>query len=189
MWTPPDPADYARMMAEMTVRLTTRFDAEKPPRRFGDLLRDEKATQAREDAAEDGRRALALVRERAGEWGVRADRIGMVGFSAGAFLVGDVAMDPGGAPLAFVAPIYGGDTHGRPVPADAPPLFTTVARDDRLLFRVVEQLYFDWSEAGRPAEIHVFNRGAHGFGMAKQSLPSDRWIDLMGDWLADLGYA
>ncbi len=43
--------------------------------------------------------------------------------------------------------------------------------------------------ADRPAEIHVFRRGAHGFGMVRQGLPSDRWIDLFGDWLADLGLA
>jgi acetyl esterase/lipase len=188
MPTAPDPVEYAKAMEEMSVRLATRFATESPPRRFGNLLKDEKAQQARDAAAEDGRRALELVRERAADWGVKPDRVGMVGFSAGAFLTADVAMDPGGAPLAFAAPIYGGDTHGRPVPADAPPLFTTVATDDRLLFRVVEQLYFDWSEAGRPAEIHVFNRGAHGFGMATQNLPSDRWIDLFGAWLTDLGF-
>jgi hypothetical protein len=52
-------------------------------------------------------------------------------------------MDPRGAPLAFIAPIYGGETQGRPVPPDAPPLFTVVAQDDRTLFRVVEGLYAD----------------------------------------------
>ncbi|MDT7812448.1 MAG: hypothetical protein QOJ42_2364, partial [Acidobacteriaceae bacterium] len=54
------------------------------------------------------------------------------------FLAIDVAMDPRGAPLAFIAPIYGGETQGRPVPPDAPPLFAVVAQDDRTLFRVVE---------------------------------------------------
>ena len=55
-------------------------------------------------------------------------KIGMIGFSAGAFLVADVAVDPRAAPLAFVAPIYGSETQGRPVPADAPPLFTVMAQ-------------------------------------------------------------
>ena len=40
----------------------------------------------------------------------------MIGFSAGAFLVVDVAMDTRAAPLAFVAAIYGGETGGRTVP-------------------------------------------------------------------------
>jgi acetyl esterase/lipase len=189
MATNPDPAEYAKSMAEISARLTTRFSAAKAPRRFGEVLTDEKSKQARAAAADDGRRALALVRERSAEWGVKPERIGMIGFSAGAFLTADVAMAPGGAPLLFAAPIYGGDTGGGPVPADAPPLFSVVASDDRLLFKVVEQLYLDWSEADRPAEFHVYARGGHGFGMAKQGLPSDRWMDLFGDWLADQGFA
>ena len=104
-------------------------------------------------------RALTIVRERASEWGVRQGRVGMVGFSAGAFLASDVAMAPGGQPLAFVAPIYGGETRGAPVPADAPPLFTVIAQDDRMLFKVVEGLYADWSNADRRAEVaHLHQR-------------------------------
>ena len=72
--------------------------------------------------------------------------------------------------------------------ADAPPLFTVVAQDDRLLFKMVEGLYLDWSHADRPAEAHVFTRGAHGFGMVRQGLPVDRWTDLFADWLADRGF-
>src|SRR5258707_1326046 len=109
----------------------------------------------------------------------------MVGFSAGAFLATDLAMDPRGTPLAFIAPIYGGETRGRPVLADAPPLFTAVAQDDRAFFRVVEDLYADWSSADRPASLHIFTRGGHGFGVGMRGLPVDRWIDLLGDWLAD----
>jgi len=75
------------------------------------------------------------------------------------------------------------------VPADAPPLFTVIAQDDRLLYKVVEGLYVDWSNADRPAELHIFAKGAHGFGMVRQGLPADRWIDLFGDWLANLGLA
>jgi len=74
------------------------------------------------------------------------------------------------------------------VPANAPPLFTCIAGDDRLLFRVVEGLYFDWSNADVESEIHVFRRGNHGFGMVKQGLPSDGWIDLFEAWLKDIGF-
>jgi hypothetical protein len=98
-------------------------------------------------------------------------------------------MDPRAEPMAFAAPIYGGETQGRAVPADAPPLFTVIAQDDRLLFRVVEGLYADWSSADRPAELHIFRRGTHGFGMVKQDQPVDRWIELFGAWLKDLGFA
>ena len=144
---------------------------------------------AREAAADDGRRAVAIVRARVEEWDLGLGKIGMIGFSAGAFLVVDVAVDPRAAPLAFVAPIYGGETLGRSVPEDAPPLFTVIAQDDVLLHRVVERLYSDWSDAGRSAELHIYRRGNHGFGLVKQGTPSDGWIDLFHDWLADLGFA
>jgi acetyl esterase/lipase len=176
-------------MAKLSERINRPLPAAKAPRTLTDLLPDEGVAFGRAIAHDDGCRALALVRERAADFGVSPDRIGMIGFSAGAFLAADVAMEPRGAPLAFVAPIYGGETGGRPVADDAPPLFTCIAQDDRILFKVVEGLYADWSNADRPAELHIFTRGAHGFGMVKRGLPVDRWIDLFGDWLVDQGFA
>jgi dienelactone hydrolase len=186
--TPSDPAEFAAASAAQSAMLAEPLTAAAAPRAAADLIRSKALTYAREIAADDGRRALQLVRERAGDWGVEPDRIGLIGFSAGAFLVADVAMDPQGPPPAFLAPIYGGETRGRPVPADAPPLFTVIAHDDRLLFHMVEGLYSDWSMADHSAELHIFARGAHGFGMVRQGLPSDRWIDLLGAWLADKGF-
>ena len=113
------------------------------------------------------------------------DAIGMIGFSAGAFLAVDVALDPRATQLAFIAPIYGGETRGARVPADAPPLFTAVAQDD-ILVKIIEGLHADWSAADRSSELHVFARGGHGFGMVRQGLPSDRWTDLFPSWLGDV---
>ena len=98
----------------------------------------------------------------------------------------DVALDPRDRPLAFVGAIHGGETLGAPVPADAPPLFSVVARDD-LVWQIVEGLDDDWSAADRPSELHVLARGAHGFGMVRQGTPSDRWTDLCLAWLDDRG--
>jgi acetyl esterase/lipase len=187
--TPVAAAEFEAAMAAMSERIALPRSGRDAPRVMSDIVPAESIRKPREAAADDGRRAVAIIRERAADWGVEPDKIGMIGFSAGAFLAADVAMEPRGAPLAFVAPIYGGETMGRPVPADAPPLFTVIAQDDRLLFRVVEGLYADWSSADRPAELHIFTRGAHGFGMIRQGLPSDRWIDLFRDWLVDQGFA
>jgi dienelactone hydrolase len=187
--TSPDPAEFAEAVNKMAASMPSMIPGAKAPRRLADAMRDESVSRAREIAADDGRRALEIVRERAAEWGVKPDRIGVIGFSAGAFLATDLAMDPHGAPPAFVAPIYGGDTQGRAVPAEAPPLFAAVAQDDRLFFRVVEGLYADWCSADRPAELHVFTRGGHGFGLGQRRLPVDRWIDLLGAWLTDQGFA
>lgn len=186
--SPSDLAEFAAAANKIAASMPSVIPGAKAPRALADAMRDESIARAREIAADDGRRAVEIVRERAAEWGVKPDRIGMIGFSAGAFLAADVAVDPRDAPLAFVAPIYGGETQGRPVPVDAPPLFTVVAQDDRLFFRVVEGLYADWSSADRPAELHIFTRGGHGFGVRKRGLPVDRWVDLLGDWLADQGF-
>jgi len=186
--TPADEATFLAAMAALDGQLAEPLPAAKAPRRIADILHDEPLIYAREIAADDGRRALRIAQDRAADWGLDPARIGLIGFSAGAFLVADVAVDPQGPPPAFVAPIYGGETRGKPVPADAGPLFTVIAHDDRMLFHMVEGLYLDWSAADRSAELHIFARGAHGFGMVKQGLPSDRWIDLLDAWLSDRGF-
>jgi acetyl esterase/lipase len=189
MGTPVDPDAYMETRKAPPV-WGPDTPALKAPKRLDDVVQADRAARqyAREIAAEDGLRALELLRQRATGLGIRSDRIGMIGFSAGAFLAVDVAMADG-AKLAFVASIYGGETGGRPVAPDAPPLFTTIAEDDRMLFKVVEGLYRDWSNADRPAELHIFTRGGHGFGMLRRGLPVDGWIDLFGAWLVDQGFS
>lgn len=156
----------------------------KKPRAIADVISTDAYVAAREAAADDGRRAIAIVRERASQWGIAPDALGMIGFSAGAFLAVDVALDPQAAQLAWIAPIYGGETRGAPVPADAPPMFLAVAQDD-VLCKIVEGVHADWSAAERSSELHVFARGQHGFGLVKQGMPSDLWTDLFMAWLRD----
>ena len=187
--TAPTQEGYDAEMMALYSKIDMTRTAKTAYRAMGEIIDTPEIRAARDAAADDGRRAIAIVRERAADWGLDAAKIGMLGFSAGAFLTADVAMDPRAAPLAFVAPIYGGETLGRPVPADAPPLFTALAQNDALLYRVVEGLYSDWTDAGRSAEMHIYRRGEHGFGMVKQGLPSDGWINLFHAWLTDLGFA
>ncbi len=175
-------------MATVNAGLAEGLSAGKLPRRMDDLISSKRYLEARAACADDGRRAIKIVRDEADRFGVRLASIGMIGFSAGAFLAVDVALDPGADVLAFIAPIYGGETGGAPIPPDAPPIFGAVARND-ILVRIVEGLHADWSAAGRPSELHVFARGAHGFGMIRQGLPSDHWTDLFLRWLEDLPLA
>jgi acetyl esterase/lipase len=179
-----DQAAFEAGMATVNATLAEGLSAGKLPRRMDDVISAKRYLEARAACADDGRRAIQLVRQQADRFGVRPASIGMIGFSAGAFLAVDVALDPRADPLAFIAPIYGGETRGAPVPADAPPLFGAVARND-ILVRIVEGLHADWSAAGRSSELHVFARGAHGFGMIRQGLPSDHWTDLFLGWLED----
>ena len=50
------------------------------------------------------------------------------------------------------------------------------------------RLYEAWHKAGKPVELHIFAKGYHGFGMKKQNLLTDQWIELLKNWLAAQGY-
>jgi acetyl esterase/lipase len=191
--TDPDLQAFAAEQAALDAGLAAGLAARILPGAISDLIPRGSALEptylaARAACADDGRRAIEIVRDGAERFGVRLDAIGMIGFSAGAFLIVDVALDPRAKQVAFIAPIYGGETRGAPVPVDAPPLFTAVAQDD-LLVKIVEGVHADWTAANRSAALHSFARGAHGFGMVKQGLPSDNWTELFLAWLDDLGLA
>jgi acetyl esterase/lipase len=135
----------------------------------------------------DGIAAVAYVRKHAAEWGVDANRVGIIGFSAGGTVTAGAAFGytPESRPT-FAAPIYSGASRFKntPVPADAPPIFLAAATDDQLgLAPDSISLYEQWVAAHKSAELHMYSKGGHGFGMRKQGLPSDHWIDRFADWL------
>jgi acetyl esterase/lipase len=136
----------------------------------------------------DGLQAVRLVRRRAAEWGILPDRIGIMGFSAGGSVTTGVALeyDADSRPD-FAAPIYSAPRDTISVPADAPPLFIAVAHDDGFATSASVPLYSAWSAAGRSAELHIYSKGGHGFGMHKQGLPADHWIEHFGEWLQAQG--
>lgn len=143
-------------------------------------------------AVADGLAAVAYVRQHAAEFNVSPDRVGIMGFSAGGGVTVGVAFGykPESRP-AFVAPIYegGNDTRSLTVPADAPPMFIAAATDDNLgLAPVSLALYRQWTLANKPAELHMYAKGGHGFGMRQQNIPTDHWIDRFADWLELEGF-
>jgi acetyl esterase/lipase len=135
----------------------------------------------------DGMAALRHVRDRTKEWGLRTERVGAVGFSAGARLVLDLAThDDREVRPAFAGALYGPGC-ARAVPDDAPPLFVAAAADD-LLFDGSVRTHAAWREAGRPVEAHLYGRGGHGFGMQRRGSPSDQWIDQFHAWMMSEGF-
>jgi acetyl esterase/lipase len=141
-------------------------------------------------AVADGLAAVAYVRQHASEWGVAPDRVGIIGFSAGGRVTSGVAFhySPDSRP-AFVAPIYAGGGISGEVPADAPPMFVAAASDDQLgLAPESVALYQKWIAAHKSAELHLYAKGGHGFGMRKQNLPTDHWIERFTDWLELQGW-
>lgn len=141
-------------------------------------------------AVADGEAAIRYVREHADELGVKANRVGVMGFSAGGAVAASMGLKYSTDTRPdFVAPIYtGGATfEGEEVtvPKNAPPMFLTAATNDQLgLASESIALYTMWLEAKRPVELHLYAKGGHGFGMRKQNLPTDRWIERFGEWLA-----
>lgn len=137
----------------------------------------------------DGKRAMEYVRQHAKDFNIQPNRIGLMGFSAGGTVTMGVGFDysPANRPD-FLAPIYPylGEMAiaKQTVPTDAPPLFVCAASDDQLkLAPHSTKLYNDWLAAGKIAELHVYQKGGHGFGMRKQNMPTDSWIDRFGEWL------
>jgi acetyl esterase/lipase len=157
--------------------------------RIGDRSSVQERMQAhRPLAIADGLQAMRVVRDHAQEWGLREDRVGMLGFSAGGNLsVGVALANKAESRPAFVAPIYGGLRSELVVPEDAPPLFTALASNDPIALEPCLALYQAWHTAGRPAELHIYAQGGHGFGMFKQGLPSDAWIERLAEWLGAQG--
>jgi acetyl esterase/lipase len=143
-------------------------------------------------AVADGLAAVAYVRQHAQEWNISPDRVGIMGFSAGGGVTTGVAFGyKADSRPAFVAPIYAGgeDFRNLTVPNDAPPMFIAAATDDNLgLAPVSLALYRQWTLANKSAELHMYAKGRHGFGMRKQGIPTDYWIDRFAEWLELEGF-
>ena len=133
------------------------------------------------DQLEDAEAAYAMIVDRAEEWGVDTDRLGMIGFSAGAGLTMHSTLNSETMKLAFIGPIYGG-MGPVDVPADAPPMFSVIATDDFLFngdFGVIKS----WYDAGIPVEFHLYQNGGHGFGLGNPDRTSNRWFEAFVHWL------
>jgi acetyl esterase/lipase len=170
---------------------------------------------------QDAQRAIQLVRQRAGEWGVDAGKIGIMGFSAGGHLASTagthfdhaVIDNPAGISLRpdFMILLYPvisfNDSIGHrgsrdnllgqhPSPAmitaysnelqvtpQTPPAFIVHAEDDKTV-PVVNSLYFYEALVKNhvPAELHIYPKGGHGFGM-RNLTTHDEWTERAANWL------
>ena len=142
--------------------------------------------QAGQDVRElgraDGRQAVRVVRQRAAEFGVRPDRVGMIGYSAGGAVLLSAVSGPADARPDFAAPIYAAGAGSVSPPAGAPPLFIAVAADDQAVgYQGSLDLFSAWRKAEIPVELHVFQTGRHGF--SKKGGGADRYMDRFEEWL------
>jgi acetyl esterase/lipase len=137
----------------------------------------------------DGIQAIKVVREHAAEWGIKPDRVGMIGFSAGGMVTAAAALQADGAFRPnFAAMIYGAPFGAMPaIPEHLPPLFLAWAKDDNVALPPILHFRDALLAAGIKPELHEFNAGGHGFGMKKQGTDSDRWVELFYQWLKRQG--
>lgn len=183
--TPDDDAEMEVFRAGLGARLgkAKQWDENPPVREF--------MNSVRKLAEEDGRQAIRFVRAHAADWGIDPDRIGIAGYSAG----GGVTMGPvfehdAESRPDFAVPVYPAYRAVLEVPRDACPMFLVIADDDASVAPIsTVRLYEAWHKAGVPVELHVFETGAHGFGMTRMDTLSDPWIDLLGNWLKRRGLA
>jgi acetyl esterase/lipase len=137
----------------------------------------------------DGIQAVKVVRRHAAEWGVRPDRVGFLGFSAGGMVASAAVLQPDSAARPDFAGVVYGAPFGAmpPIPRRLPPLFLAWAQDDPVALGPVVRFYAALRAAGQRPDVHVFSAGGHGFGMRKQGTSSDHWIDAFYGWLESQG--
>lgn len=158
----------------------------------------------------DAQRAISLVRSKAGEWNIDADRIGILGFSAGGNLaalactnfaqrtydaiddVDKVSDRPDFGVLVYPAYLLVDKAEtlspNLPVSSQTPPIFFVHADNDHLSSAGSIMLYLALKHAGVPAELHIYTQGGHGFGLRKSEHPAYTWPDRLEEWLKSQGY-
>ncbi len=157
---------------------------------------------------EDVQRAMGLVRLHAAEWRIDPHKVGVLGFSAGGYLVAEIsthfdkrlypavdAADKESARPDFAVALYPGhiEIHGKlnpnvPVTAATPPSFLLQAEDDGVDGVQQSLVYYAaLKQAGVPVEMHLYAQGGHAFGLRPTKLPITHWPDLVTRWLKTLG--
>lgn len=170
-------ADVMKGMDQMAKEAGARSGASGPAITMGPV---------ENGAIADGEAAINLVRARAGQFGIDPAKIGIIGFSAGGAVSGGATVHAAPAQRPnFVGIIYS-FTPGQ-IPQGAPPAFMAAAADDPLSSAMPE-LFTRWRAAGASAELHIYAKGQHGFGTARQGLPVDHWLESFHAWLVQQGF-
>jgi len=168
------------------------------------LFREENSPYKQEHTLQDGRRAMRLVRQRAVNWNLDTNRIGLMGFSAGGELAGWVAfnspkeeqtkgdqVDMINCKTDFLILVYPGPL-AVPVAIDSssPPLFMIAANDDECCSEPIVKLLQLYRKANVKTETHLYAQGKHAFNMGKRSAlrSINTWPQRLTDWLSDNSY-
>ena len=164
-------------------------------------------------ALEDAQRTMSLVRDHAADWHIDPHKIGVIGFSAGGYLVAEIstryvhrlyaavdAADEVSSRPDFAVAVYPGHLSASgsrkayglnpnvPVTRQTPPTFLVQAENDDV--DGVNQsiaYYIGLKDAGVPVEMHLYAQGGHAFGLNPSKLPISHWPALVEQWLHTIG--
>jgi acetyl esterase/lipase len=157
-------------------------------------------------ALEDAQRAVGMVRAHAAEWHIDEKRIGVLGFSAGAHLAAALsthfdkrlydavdAADQISCRPSFEVIVYPGylalseqNFAANPeikVTEKNPPAFIVQAEDDPVHVENSTVYFLALKQAKVPAELHLYAKGGHGYGLRHTELPVTSWPQLVEGWL------
>jgi len=162
-------------------------------------------------ALEDAQRTMGLVRFRATEWHINPQKIGVIGFSAGGYLVAEISTkfehrlyppvdeaDKASCRPNFAVAIYPGHLGKRdknfelnpnvPVTPQTPTTFLLQAEDDHVDSGNDSLAYYvGLKNAGVPVEMHLYAQGGHAFGLRPTKFPITQWPRLVETWLRTIG--
>jgi len=157
-------------------------------------------------ALQDAQRSLGIVRAHAAEWGIDPNRVGALGFSAGAHLVAALsthfdqrlytpldAADALSCRPDFAVVVYPGylaladknfaaNSDINPT-ANTPPTFIVQAEDDPVHIENSTVYFLQLKNAKVPAELHIYAEGGHGYGLSRTALPVTTWPQSVETWL------
>jgi acetyl esterase/lipase len=174
--TPEPQAEYGAFMMKL-------FDPKLKPQDRMDV------SAAIPVAMADAQVALKYIKAHAADYHIDSERLGMIGFSAGAMTTFATVMadDPKARP-AYVGVIYGPtsmDAAGKDakVPADAPPMFNALSKDDRFFGTQSLSAIEAWRAAGKGIEFHMYEGGGHGWATSPTGHSSDIWFDEFIAWM------
>ena len=157
---------------------------------------------------QDAQRTIRLVRSKAGELGIDPHRIGVLGMSAGGYLVAQTsnilmptyrpvdAVDQVSSRPDFVVALYPGHIcrgdgsfdRTLPVTKAAPPTFIAQAWDDATDPICNSLMYASaLDKAGVSTEVHLFAKGGYAFALRRQNEPVGLWPHLVELWLEQIG--
>jgi len=161
----------------------------------------------RSGAFEDAQRAMSLIRYRATDWNIDPERVGIIGFSAGANLAARLStnfqvrsydpldeIDQLSCRPNFAMLIYpyllakdGKLADNLPVGSDTPRTILVHAQDDWVKAESSILYYLALKQANVSSELHVFPSGGHGYGLRPSEHAVSGWPKLCEVWLQKTG--